>query len=143
MRILVMAMSSALLIGFVGNSFADEEDDFTVSLKSGDKTYYSDWGSITHTAEVETSHIFAEVDWYVNGAWQTTSKGDGVKKTASFSKGFSGNGYGKHYTIKVIAYSLDGEEDFDSHQITVKKNVVDYDGGSENDLGYAEIAKCS
>ncbi len=142
MRILVVITSVALLIGFGGNSFADEEDEFTVSMTSGDETYYSDSGSITHTAKIETSHVFAEVDWYVNDVWQTTSKGDGAKKTASFTKGLSGNGYGRSYEIKAVAYSEGGETDSDSHRIRVKKNVVSYRGGSENDYGYAENAKC-
>ena len=131
--------SVALLIGFVGSSSANE---FTASMTSGDETYYSDSGYITHTAEVETSHVFAEVDWYVNDVWQTTSKGDGAKKTASFTKGFSGNGYGRNYEIEAVAYSEDGRNASDSHRIRVKKNVVRYDGGSVNDLGYAEITTC-
>ena len=134
--------SVALLIGFVGISSANEEDDFTVSMKSGDKTYYSDSGSITHTAEVETSHVFAEVDWYVNGTWQTTSKGDGAKKTASFTKGFSGHGAGKHYWIWAEADSEDGRSASDSQTISVYKNVVAYSGGRTNDLGYVEITTC-
>ena len=117
----VTITSLALLIGFVGSSSANEEDEFTVSMTSGDETYYSDSGYITHTAEIETSHVFAEVDWYVNGVWQTTSKGDGEKKTASFTKGFSGNGYGRSYEIKAVAYSEGGETDSDSHRIRVKK----------------------
>ena len=40
-----------------------------MSMTSGDKSYSSDWGYATHTAEVETSHVFAEVDWYVNDVW--------------------------------------------------------------------------
>jgi hypothetical protein len=143
MKTLSVTLSSVvLLIGFVGSSSADEEDDFTVSMTSGDKTYYSDSGYITHTAKVETSHVFAEVDWYVNDVWQTTSKGDGAKKTASFTKGFSGNGYGRSYEIEAVAYSEDGRIASDSHRIRVKKNVVRYDGGSENDYGYAEITTC-
>ena len=85
----VTITSVVLLIGFVGSSSANEEDEFTVSMTSGDETYYSDSGYITHTAEIETSHVFTEVDWYVNGVWQTTSKGDGEKKTASFTKGLA------------------------------------------------------
>ena len=132
--------SVALLIGFVGSSFFSA---FTItSLESGDGryTYYSDWGYITHTADVETDEVYSEVKWYVNNVWQTTTQGDGVKKTASFSKGFSGHGPGKTYWIKAVAKSWGGAETAsDTYTITVYKNVVTYSGGWSNDLGYAEI----
>ena len=111
-----------------------------MSMTSGDKSYYSDWGDATHTAEVETSHVFAEVDWYVNGVWQTTSKGDGAKKTASFTKGFSGHGPGKTYRIEAVGESGDGESASDLQLVSVYKNVVDHDG--DDDFVYVEIAKC-
>ena len=138
----VTITSVALLIGFVGSSSADEEDDFTVSMKSSGATYRSDSGCITHTAQVETNRVFAEVDWYVDGVWKITTKGEGIKKTASFSDQFCGHGPGKHYWIQAVAYSEDGERASDSKTITVKKNVVDYSGGRTNDLGYVEISKC-
>lgn len=133
----VTITSVALLIGFVGSSSADE---FTVSMTSGDKNYYSDYGYITHTAEVETSHVFNKVDWYVNGTRQATTQGDGAKKTASFTKGFSGHGPGKTYRIKAFGESEDGDCASDLQIVTVYKNVVDHDG--DDDFGYVEVAKC-
>ena len=139
----VTITSVVLLIGFGGNSFADAVGQFAVSMKkSGNETYSSASGYITHTAEVTTNRVFAEVDWYVDGVWQTTTKGDGVKKTASFTKGFSGHGPGKHYWILAEADSEDGRIASDSHIISVYKNVVAYDGGERDGLGYVEIAKC-
>ena len=71
---------------------------------------------------------------------QTTSKGDGAKKTASFTKGFSGHGPGKTYRIKAVGESEDGESASDLQIVSVYKNVVDHDG--DDDFVYVEIAKC-
>lgn len=141
MRIVfITAMTVVFCLWGVGLSFADDADEFTVTMTSGDETYYSDSGYITHTAEVETSHVFAEVDWYVNDVWQTTSKGDGAKKTASFTKWFSGHGPGKTYRIKAVGYSEAGDSASDLQIVSVYKNVVDHDG--DDDFVYVEMAKC-
>ena len=59
----VTITSVALLIGFVGSSYADEDDDFAItSMESSDGRYsYSSSGYITHTAQVETNLDFDEV----------------------------------------------------------------------------------
>jgi hypothetical protein len=145
MKTLSVTLSSVvLLIGFVGSSSADEEDDFTVSMKSHDERYsYSSSGYITHKAQVETNRDFAEVDWYVNEVWQITTKGDGDADThAEFQDSFNGNGPGKDYTIKAVAYSSDGETVFKSYEITVYKPVVAYSQPSQSGAkGYLEIAE--
>jgi hypothetical protein len=65
-----------------------------------------------------------------------------VNGDGAFSNLFAGNGYGKNYKIKAVAYSEDGDTDFESYWINVRKAVVDYGGGSENDMGYVEVTKC-
>ena len=90
-----------------------------------------------------TDDVFAKIDWYVNDVRKTTTNGGGdERKTASFSNLFAGNGYGKNYTIKAVAYSEDGDTDSESYGINVRKAVVDYGGGSGNDMGYVEVTKC-
>ncbi len=49
---------------------------------------------------------------------------------------------GKRYTIRADAESWDGDIVSDSYTITVYKNVIAHDGGTENDLGYAELSRC-
>ena len=137
----ILIASVVLYLCVVGGSYGFEIT--VMESYDGVYSYYSFSSYVTHTAKMETDEVFAKVEWYVNDVLKTTTNGDGdERKTASFSGSFAGNGYGKNYTIKAVAHSENGDTDSDSYTINVRKAVVDYGGGSENDMGYVEVTKC-
>lgn len=118
--IAVAMLCSLLLNGIVNNSDAFEITSLTVSVNDDTGNGSSAYG------HVYTDDPYFMVDWYVDGEWVDSSWGHGGTTYASFSSAaLTGSLKGEEYTIKAVAWSLNGDDDTSSYDFTVYRPESD------------------
>jgi hypothetical protein len=144
--LIAIAITFLALAGFINSSDAFEIE----TMESDDGSYedynYGDAQGIWHMAYVRTSEPYYTVEWFIDDVYQGSSYGDSNNpKVEAFFWPYwlSGTLGGTKYTIKAVAYPMEGDptSTADSYTLTVYRPEID-SGTKLGVYGYVEITQC-